>query len=127
MPRKLYQLNEKVCRNLPDELPEYSSIKIKGADSIRATSTQPTTSGIHFVTSRGGIALQGVAARPEQSIDFNRDLLYVWCDCREGTSLIDRDTKRIEDFLHSQGAVFISQLPEGLESTISHWLAESSN
>ncbi len=125
MHQRLYQIPEQVCRNLPDELSDASGIKIIGTDPLQPSPSQPTTSGIHFVTERGKIVLQSVAAAPQSDKEARREILYVMADCRDSRPLLfDRDLKRIESFLVASGAASCPVGTDGLESAVAQWLTD---
>ena len=120
--RKLYQLPEQVCRNLPDELPDASEIKIVGTDPLRPLPNEPTASGIHFVTNSGKIVLQGIAAAPHSDPEARRELLYFLADYRDSRPMLfDRDMKRVERFLIAIGGQRVSERTAGPESTVEQW------
>ncbi len=123
---KLYEISEQVCRNLPDELPDGSGIKLVGTDPLRPTSNQVTTSGIHFVTSRGKIVLQGIAATPQRDLQPCRKILYIVADCRESRPFpFDRDAKRIDRFLLDSGAIAYGKTKADLDIIIAQWHIEN--
>tara|TARA_R110002096_G_scaffold434313_2_gene655479 strand:+ start:1168 stop:1587 length:420 start_codon:yes stop_codon:yes gene_type:complete len=125
MSKNLYQIPEQVCRNLPDELPNASEIKIIGTDPLRPSPEQPTTSGILFVTQKGKIVLQCVAVAPQSDPEASRVILYALADCRVSRPFFpDRDMKRIESFLTAVGATYCAVGSAGLESSVAQWRAD---
>jgi hypothetical protein len=125
MHQRLYQIPEQVCRNLPDELPDALGIKIIGTDPLRPSPNQATTSGFQFVTDRGKIVLQGIAAGPRNDPEAHREILYVMADCRDPRPLFsDRDLERIESFLVAAGAASYPVGTAGLESAVAQWLVD---
>lgn len=106
---EFYSIPEQVCRNLPDEIPGRSGIRIVGVDFLRPTESQPTASSILFVTSRRTIVLLGVGPSiPESDPGVRRDMLYALLYYKTLRSLIfDRNPRCVKSFLRSIGATLL--------------------
>jgi hypothetical protein len=126
MHQKLYQIPEEACHCLPKILPGEPAIRLIASDSLCPTPNQATASTIQFITNRGPVILQGVAASPLSQGTPTRTLLFVMLYNRDTRPLFfDRDLKRIKRFLGSLGAIEYRNKSSTHEQAVAQWKSDN--